>query len=232
MMVDALEQWLAVATRGLSAESIKKVRAEITEHHRSASEASAIAGAPPSDANQQAIRALGDAESANRQYRRVLLTAREARGLELATARESRLPTSVALFYMGSSVPISPQWIKRIKMAKRLINVLWLMDMLWLLSNGRLIPSKYDALFWTFVPVTLVAFLGTVLPIGTTSRSRIYRLAKWFAWLWGATLAARHGPFISWIPFITLILPAYYDYRRMRIRGKVPVNQWPQHLYR
>jgi len=62
-----LEQWLADATRGLSAESASRVREEIQQHYDSATEAGG-----------DAIAALGDPRAANRAYRKVLLTEQEA----------------------------------------------------------------------------------------------------------------------------------------------------------
>lgn len=62
-----LEQWLSVATKGLSGESAARVRAEIQQHYDSACEA-----------GDDAIAALGNARAANRAYRKVLLTDFEA----------------------------------------------------------------------------------------------------------------------------------------------------------
>lgn len=62
-----LERWLSTATRGLSAESAERVRAEIQQHYDLTSEA-----------GEDAIAVLGDPRAANRAYRKVLLTEREA----------------------------------------------------------------------------------------------------------------------------------------------------------
>ena len=68
--MSSLYLWLLDATEGLSAESAAQVREEIQQHYDSACEA----GAPAADV----IRALGDPRAANRAYRKVLLTKREA----------------------------------------------------------------------------------------------------------------------------------------------------------
>jgi hypothetical protein len=68
--VTPLEQWLSDATRGLSAESAARVRAEIQQHYDSAREAGGDA--------DDVMRALGDPRAANRAYRKVLLTEQEA----------------------------------------------------------------------------------------------------------------------------------------------------------
>jgi hypothetical protein len=65
--VTPLEQWLAEATRDLSPESAARVRAEIQEHSDSARES-----------GEDAIAALGDPRTANREYRKALLTETEA----------------------------------------------------------------------------------------------------------------------------------------------------------
>jgi hypothetical protein len=69
-----LEQWLSVATRGLCESAAARVRADIGEHYLSALEAGATTGVDPLTVEQCAVAALGDAEIANREYRRVLLT--------------------------------------------------------------------------------------------------------------------------------------------------------------
>lgn len=63
-----LEDWLSVATRGLSQKSVERVRAEIQQHCESASEN-----------GDYAIGALGDPKAANRAYCKVLLTEMEAK---------------------------------------------------------------------------------------------------------------------------------------------------------
>lgn len=68
--MNALEQWLSIATRGLSPESTARVRAEIEEHSGSA----IASGVSETDA----VVALGDPKAANGEYRKVLLTDTEA----------------------------------------------------------------------------------------------------------------------------------------------------------
>jgi uncharacterized membrane protein len=68
--VNALEQWLSVATHELTPESAERVRGEIAEHYQSA----IASGVSEADA----VVALGDPKAANHEYRKVLLTTREA----------------------------------------------------------------------------------------------------------------------------------------------------------
>jgi hypothetical protein len=76
-----LDTWLTQATRHLSKCSAARVRREIQEHYELTHEAAMAGGAPSEEADRKAVAALGDARTANRQYRSVLLTAGEARML-------------------------------------------------------------------------------------------------------------------------------------------------------
>jgi hypothetical protein len=71
-----------------------------------------------------------------------------------------------------------------------------------------------------------------LLPINTPSRGRLYRAVKWAA-LVGA-LAIIFGPDtlkMSWL-LISCLWPVYWvESTRMSIRRKLPVAQWPRHLY-
>ena len=87
-----LESWLTDATQGLSKDSAAQVRSEIGEHY----ESSLRHDVTPDEADRIAVAALGDAKSANRQYRKVLLTSGEARMLRQSN-REARAFCSVPL---------------------------------------------------------------------------------------------------------------------------------------
>lgn len=91
-----IEQWLADATRGLSAESAAQVRAEIEQHYDSACEA-----------GDDAIAALGNPRAANRAYRKVLLTEREAMmAPALAEPGPLRLPR-----VLSAALPAAAAWL-------------------------------------------------------------------------------------------------------------------------
>jgi hypothetical protein len=117
-----LEGWLEQATRRLAKESVAQVRIEIQEHYESAREDAIARGAADDEANKIALTALGDARAANCQYRRVLLTAKEAKLLRegnwearmicsrpwlkraLLAAPVTALVAAVALFLGGSPI--------------------------------------------------------------------------------------------------------------------------------
>src|SRR5436309_664777 len=78
-MKSGLDSWLKQATRNLSKTSAAQVGTEIGEHYESTREAAMGGGATAEQADELALTALGDAKTANRQYRQVLLTSAEAR---------------------------------------------------------------------------------------------------------------------------------------------------------
>jgi len=103
--MQTLEQWLSVATNGLCDAAAARVRAEISEHCLSAVETAATAYIDPLEAEGRAVAALGDAKTANRQYRRVLLTEGEARLLSGLTVGPH--PIGIVLLAMMAIFAIS-----------------------------------------------------------------------------------------------------------------------------
>src|SRR5262252_10650921 len=97
-MVTILDNWLEQATLGLSKDSAAQVRREIEDHYESAREAAIATGATAEAAERSGLSALGDARTANRQYRRVLLTSSEARLLSDETVEARALRTSSSWF--------------------------------------------------------------------------------------------------------------------------------------
>ena len=79
--MSGLDSWLRQATRHLAKDSAAQVRMEIQQHYESARDAAIHAGATAVEAARSALIALGDARTANRQYRHVLLTSAEPRML-------------------------------------------------------------------------------------------------------------------------------------------------------
>ncbi len=95
--MNSLEQWLAGATRGLSAESAARIRAEIQQHYDSACEA-----------GDDAIAALGDPRAANRAYRKVLLTESEAMLAPVLTQPKRSLRSVLVIGLLASLWLLSP----------------------------------------------------------------------------------------------------------------------------
>ena len=69
-LVTTVEEWLVRATRDLSDDAVEHIRTEITEHYQTALDS----GYTP----EAALASLGEPKAANRQYRRVYLTRKEA----------------------------------------------------------------------------------------------------------------------------------------------------------
>src|SRR5882724_2642916 len=102
-----LENWLKQATRQLSRDSVARVRTEIQEHYESARDAAQSGGVAAEEADRSAVVALGDAKTANHQYRNVLLTSAEARLLNEGNW-EARAVCSIAgLKWMLLAAPVS-----------------------------------------------------------------------------------------------------------------------------
>jgi hypothetical protein len=186
-----LEQWLSDATRGLSAESAARVREEIQQHHDSSREA----GGDDADV----LRALGNPRSANRAYRRVLLTEQEAM-LAPTLTRPNRLDLQRVLFIAA------------------LLAVVF-----WPLARARHYPGVWPISIAIFCTLPLVRFF----PPTTIERSRIYLyvhglrsivvvgLAWWYqGWLGALVLAA-----------VCFSLDYFVSYRRLSIFRKLVVGQ-------
>lgn len=205
-----LEAWLQRATKCLSADSTVQVCAEIEEHFRSAQETALREGATVSDAEQAALAALGDARTANRQYRKVLLTKREARILR-ESAWQSRAACSrgwlrwFVLFWTVVSL-IAGTWIK-------IAGWDYLANMLLVVAFG---------LGLTASPM----FLRLLTP----SRGRIYRVVRltFFAAIMVFGLTGFKQP---WLIFVCIWPALWTEWNRMSIRRKLPEAEWPKHLY-
>ncbi len=172
--MDALEQWLSVATRELTPESVGRVRGEIEEHYGSAMASGATA--------EEAIAALGDAKAANGQYKKVLLTVGEARILHLM---RGEIPPGLTARRVTSG-----KWLAGILFVEAIAGMFGAM----MLGTGW----RYFC-----VTLIGLMFLQTVLPLQTVKRARIFSWTKWllllaasiplFATYWWAPIGALMG---------------------------------------
>lgn len=206
-----LDGWLMQATRQLSRDSAARVRSEIQEHYEAAREAAMSNGASEDQADLSAVTALGDAKTANCQYRKVLLTKSEARLLSEG-AWEAR-------------AICSRRWVKWALLA---VPVSLLGIAAYLLRTGAIGDARI-ALAGAFAMGFL--FGAPLLPIYTPERSRIARALKW-AVLVGVGLAFWPDLFQwSWL-IASSLWPAFWiEATRESIRRKIPVADWPKHLY-
>jgi hypothetical protein len=207
-----LDGWLKQATRHLSQDSAAQVRAEIREHYESAREAAMSGGATADDADQQAIATLGDARTANCQYRNVLLTAAEARLLRQGNWEARAICSRVWLKWILVALPLA---------ALIAATVFLLMGAV---ETARILLVSGIGMG--------ILFAAPMFPVYTPSRSRIYRIVKWLVMI--AILALAFGPDAlkwSWL-LISCLWPVFWIERtRSSIRRKMRVAEWPKQLY-
>lgn len=209
----ALDIWLERATRGLSEESAAQVRREIADHYQSARDAVIEAGAAVNMAEQSALSELGEASAANRQYRRVLLTAAEARLLRADTVEARALRAVDGRFYgaafglpvcaLGAAAALNQGGAEEVARVALAVGI--------------------GSAFWLTVPR---------LPIDTPVRSRIFRALRWL--VQAGTLWLAFGPDalnMIWLMGLVLGSLAWTEWTRASIRRKLSPPLWPKHLY-
>jgi hypothetical protein len=207
-----LNNWLHQATRHLSKDSAAQVRGEIQEHYESARDTAISSGASAEEADESAVVALGDAKTANCQYRNVLLTSREARLL-----RESQ---------WESRAVCSRPWLKWLLLAMPAA-ALWASAALFI--NGK---SELARTLLVGGVTLLLAFGAPFLPIYTPARARIFRRVKYVLLL--ATFAlvfGRNALDWSWLLACSVWPLFWIESTRTSIRRKLPEARWPKHLY-
>ncbi len=210
--MNRLDVWLGQATKHLSKNSADRVRSEIREHYEAAREAALGDGASDEEADGRAVDALGKATTANRQYRKVLLTSREAKMLRNGN-REAR-------------AVCSRPWLKSLLLAGPAVALLAAVVFF---LNGT--TSIAQVLLIGGVGVGFVLAM-TFLPIYTPSRSRVLRVVK-YAVLFGMLVLPFGTDALrwSWLEFSCLWPIAWIEWTRMSIRRKLPVAEWPKNLY-
>jgi hypothetical protein len=200
--MQTLEQWLDVATHGLCDSAAARVRAEIGEHYLSAIESASREGVDPLDAERRALSALGEAKSANRQYRRVLVTESEARTLSQLT---SRWPPVGAILVLGTTaiyaVSVRTSELNYLFVCFAIQTVLRAIPISSIRAGWivRILRWGNDTLFYTFWFVTAMAFMKS--PVQAAG-------------------------------IIVMALGAVHrEYKFFVLRRKVPVEQWPRMLW-
>jgi len=207
-----LDRWLLQATRHLSRDSTARVRTEIQEHYEAGRDAAICGGASEDEAEQLALTSLGDAKTANCQYRQVLLTSAEARMLREGN-QEARLICS-------------RPWLKGLALAVPVAAVV--------VANALFLAGAVEA--GRVVLITAIGlaplFAAPILPIYTPFRSRIFRRVKWtciagaLALIFGADALK-----LSWLLVASLWPLVWNEWTRASIRRKLPVQKWPEQLY-
>jgi uncharacterized membrane protein len=207
-----LDSWLNQAVRRLSKDSAETVRREIQEHYEAALEAALAGGNDSQQAERMAVQALGDPCVANRQYRRVLLTSSEAKVLRQSNAESQMFCSNGWTKWVLLSAPGALLLISAIALAMHMPS----------LARGILALVIMMALF----------FIAPFLPIYTATRGRIFRAIKWslmigiVALVWGPD--SRNWIWLMSCCFYPVL---YTEWKRVMIRRKLPISQWPKQLY-
>jgi len=213
MTVTQLENWLDRATWRLAKDSAAQVRAEIREHYELARQEEMSAGATADEADRRAVAELGDAETANCQYRKVLLTATEARVLRQGNWEARAVCSQMWVKWIMLAIPLAALFAA---MGLRLSGATAVARVLVIMGGG-------------------MAFLFGVpfLPVYTPSRARIFRVARWAVMIAVLLLAFGHDALkYSWL-LVSCLWPMFWvDWQRASIRRKLPVAEWPKQLYR
>lgn len=207
-----LETWLAQATRRLSRDSAARVRTEIQEHYESAREQALSTGASADEADRLAVTALGDAKTANCQYRKVLLTAAEARVLRDARWEARVVCSRPSLKWLLPALPLVVLFAASVAFLAGAST-----------SARVLLVGGVGMLVWFYLPF---------LPVYTPARGRIVRCLKWVALVGTVGLAFGSDALKwSWLLFSCLWPMAWIEWTRVSVRRKLPVAEWPKALY-
>lgn len=208
----ALNSWLDQATRHLSRDSAAQVRSEIHEHYTSALEVALASGATDKEADQSAVAALGDAWTANCEYRKVLLTSSEARLLREGNWEAKAICSRAWLRRLLVAVPV----------ALLITGSVFLLDG----ANAIALPLCVIGI------VMSLLFAPLFLRINTPVRGRVYRVAKWAVLILALALLLGPEAFkYSWLFFSCMWPMAWIESRRNSIRRKLPIGKWPRQLY-
>ena len=207
-----LENWLRLATRHLSKDAIAKVRTEIAEHYESAYEAAVASGAGLEEAARRAVNDLGDPRIANCDYRRVLLTAQEARLLSGGK--------------WEAQAVCSRPWLKSLIATGHLL-LLATAAAFYVTGHAAYAGDAFLA------AVAMSPFVAALLlPVNTPKRGLTFRCAKWIAiTLAPLLLFGPHAMKYSWLLVSCFGPLAITEWTRASIRRKLPIKSWPRHLY-
>ena len=204
-----LETWLKQATRHLSATSTALVRSEIQEHYESARDEALSGGASPEDADRMALASLGDAATAGRHYRRVLLTTSEDLLL-----RETTWEARAICSRLG--------WLFSIPAAVLCLGI-------WFFFTGQ----TYLGLPFIVMAAGMSLLLARpLLPINTPARARMFRGVRW-AWLAAVLLLAFWPDLLkqSWLLAAVAWPIIWVEWTLFSVRRKLAVANWPRPLY-
>ena len=201
--MQTLEQWLSEATHGLCAASVERVRAEINEHYTSAIESEGAVDDDPVRVERRAVAALGDAKTANRQYRRVLLTESDNVWLRRVTSTSYKWRLGIFMSLSAVALVAIPET------TLGFIRYLYII----IIADGLL----------QVVPVRST-IAGRIV---RTVRWGLYAVCLTIA----SVHALAEG--VMFVPAIAMwvVTIAHAEYKLFVLRRKVPVAHWPRRLW-
>jgi hypothetical protein len=164
------------------------------------------------EADRLALSSPGNPGVVNRQYRRILLTSAEDRMLRDGNREALAVCSRPWLKWMLLAVPLA---------ALSAAPVLFLNGAV---EGARALLSGGTALG--------VFFAAPLLPIYTPPRARVYRVVKWVALIGVFILVV--GSYTlkyMWLLASCAWIPVWTEWTRSPIRRKLPVTEWPKHLY-
>ena len=207
-----LDRWLNQAVKGLSKDSEDTVRREIQEHYEAAREAALSSDVDAEQADRVAVQALGDPCIANQQYRKVLLTKSEAAVLRNSISESRMICSNGWAKWILLSAPGTLLLISTICLAAHMPS----------LARGVLVLGALMAIF----------FIAPFMPLYSVSRGRIYRVIKWAVMIGGVfALFGKDGWNWAWLNACCFYPVLYVEWKRMMIRRKLPISEWPKQLY-
>ncbi len=210
--MNELNDWLKIATRCLSTDSVLKVRSEIEEHYQLARETAIERGAGVEEAGGIALRELGDAGEANSAYRRVMLSSTEARLLRESNLEARAICARPLLKWTALSLP----------------------GVLLLASVAALIMHQPGVAIGSLLAGLMMAltFIVPFMPVYTLERGRIVRGVRWALLVFSlGLLFGKDASHWAWL-LTTCFWPMIWtEWKRISIRRKLPVAEWPKQLY-
>lgn len=207
-----LDSGLNRATRHLSKDSLAQVRTEIQEHYESAREAAIGSGATADEADRLAFGRPGRCQS-----RQPAISEGPVNLCRGQDASRGRLGSA------GCLLPPMAEAVASSHACGRAVR------------GGGTIPYRLNhsslGLLVGGIGIGLLV-AAPFLPVYTPWRGRIFRVVKWVVLL--SMFGLAFGPDTlkwSWLLFSCLWPVGWIEWTRGSIRRKLPVAQWPRHLY-
>jgi hypothetical protein len=210
----SLEEWMVIATKGLTDSSRDRVKVEIEAHFTEAYEEVIGQGLNSQEAEIVALQTLGDPKKSNRALKKELLTLTDENYLRKMRHFSSRrlclelaiLTITMGLYHMAQFESIR-EWYDDVSVIK----VFYFLFCL--LFICRLIERPSAVTVWVYRVVTIM-------------------LTSFLLYLFAPILLPRNDGFVFIIILAVAVLLSFNGLLRNRaIRRKLPKDDWPNGLY-